>query len=456
MPIPFQGLWTSITGWLPPRRREPMPGDARDLEALRGLFDAASIAIVTLAKDGTVSAWNRAAERLFGWKSAETIGQPPPFMAPETRAAEAALRQRVLAGNELFRRRGQFVGRDGGSLELVASATPQRDNAGRVIGIVNVFEEPGGAVAAANPAPPAAREAQNGAGTAARPVAQPAAATSRADFDRANFDRAGIAPPSAAAVDQPKNPTAGQRMAGTPPLAEPASRSLGFERPSQFLAHVSHDLRQPLHALSLLTGALERRVKEPDSRELVENAGTMIRALQDTFDNIVDLSRLDEGQVVPQWVSAPAGEMLEPVAAEFARSARKRGIAFDYVASTMPIRVDPVLLQRILRQLLGNALRFAERPDGTAAKILLGARRSGDRLRLIVADNGIGVPPDRAAAIFEPFVQLDAGRATGGLGLGLAIARRLARLLKTDLALRSEPGKGSQFWIDVDLAPPGK
>ena len=233
---------------------------------------------------------------------------------------------------------------------------------------------------------------------------------------------------------------------GTDPRGEVAATEPG----SQFLARVSHDLRQPLHALSLLTGALERRVKEPGSRELVADAGAMVRALQDTFDNIVDFARLGEGGVLPRPIIAPAAEMLQPVVTDFARDAQKRGIAFRYVPCSAAIETDPILLQRILRQLLGNALRFGAGPTG---KVLLGARRKENCLRLIVADSGIGVPADHASAIFDPFVQLDAGRASGGLGLGLAIAQKLARLLRTEIGLRSSVGRGSQFWIDVKLAP---
>jgi signal transduction histidine kinase len=226
---------------------------------------------------------------------------------------------------------------------------------------------------------------------------------------------------------------------------------IGVERSSRLLAKVSHDLRQPLHALSLLTGALERRVKEPGARELVDDAGTMIRALQTTFDNLVDLGRLDEGSVQAQPALIAVSDVLSPLAAEFAHEAERRNIDLRQVGSKAVIYADPLLLQRLLRQLLVNALRFAAHEDGGKGKVLLGARRLGDRLRLLVADNGPGIARDQQATIFEPFVLSDAGRAAGGLGLGLAIATRLARLLDSSIGMRSEPGKGSRFWIDLPL-----
>jgi signal transduction histidine kinase len=139
------------------------------------------------------------------------------------------------------------------------------------------------------------------------------------------------------------------------------------------------------------------------------------------------------------------------LASEFAREAERRNIDLRHVGSTAVIYTDPLLLQRLLRQLLVNALRFAAREDGVKGKVLLGARRHGDRLRLTVADNGTGIARDQQASIFEPFVQSDAGRTAGGLGLGLAIAARLARLLDSTIALQSQSGKGSRFWIDLPL-----
>jgi two-component system CheB/CheR fusion protein len=106
-----------------------------------------------------------------------------------------------------------------------------------------------------------------------------------------------------------------------------------------------------------------------------------------------------------------------------------------------------VLVRRILKQLLDNAMKFT--PDG---KVLLGARRQGSMLRLMVADTGVGIPGDQLDFVFEPYNQLDPGREAGGLGLGLAIAGRLAALAGLKIGVRSVPGKGSLFWIDLPMA----
>lgn len=417
MATPNDGLLGPIAALLN-RRRGARATDPETLDELRGILDAAPAALVVLASDGRVLTWNRAAARLLGWAKLRAGDPRPPFIPADARADEAALRARVLAGNEVFRAPGRFLHADGEVLHLLASAAPQRNAAGKIVGVVHLLEEAPGAGRAAFDAPPRADSA---------PAANP-----------------DTAPQSAAAS---RTPGGDAGTAGHPP--RPKSES-----PSRLLAKVSHDLRQPLHALSLLTGALERRVKEPGTRDLVTDASVMIRALQTTFDNLVDLGRLDEGTVQAHPVALAADDLLAPLAAEGAQGAAKSNIIFRHVASGAIVRTDPLLMQRLLRQLLTNALRFAAREDGTRGKVLLGARRRGDRLRLVVVDNGIGIPADRQAAIFEPFVQSDEGRAAGGLGLGLAIAARLAQLLDTKVGLQSEPGKGSRFWIDVALEKP--
>lgn len=401
MAMTNDGLLGPIAALL--RRRGARGGDPETLDELRGILDAAPAAIIAQGPDGQVLTWNRAAARLLGWAKLRTDDSPPAFIPVDSRADEAALRRRILSGNEVFRAPGRFLDADGALLELMVSAAPRRNAAGKIVGIVILLEEP----------------------------------TSIGRATLATLPAADTAPE--AARDAP------------PHVPAPPREGASVERPSRLLAKVSHDLRQPLHALSLLTGALERRVKEPGARELVDDAGAMIRALQTTFDNLVDLGRLDEGSVQAQPAIIAVSDVLSPLAAEFAREAERRNIDLRQVGSKAVIYADPLLLQRLLRQLLVNALRFAAREDGAKGKVLLGARRLGDRLRLLVADNGPGIARDQQATIFEPFVLSDAGRAAGGLGLGLAIAARLARLLDSSIGMRSEPGKGSRFWIDLPL-----
>lgn len=402
MPTSRDSHSTSILHWLSPGRRRATSAVEREIEALHGLLEAAPVAIVAQSQDGLIATWNRAAERLFGWSSAEVLGQASPMIAPEARAADVALRHRILAGNTVFRMPQRLRHRSGEALELAVSSAPRRDAAGNIVGVVSVFEDP----------------------VPGAPAGEPASTTPPRNAQSINVPAAGPARPASA-------------------------------NPAQLLAQVNHDLRQPLHALGLLTGALERRGKDAESRALAQNAGALVQGLQKSLDDIVDLARLENGQIAAEPVVVRVRDVMRPVAEECARAARERGVAFRYIESGASIRVDPILLQRILRHLLSNAVKFAERGDGRKAKVLLGARRRSNQLRIVVADSGIGIPVDQAASVFEPFVQLDPGRAAGGLGLGLAIARRLARLLRTDIAMHSVPGMGSQFWVEVEHATAG-
>jgi PAS domain S-box-containing protein len=217
---------------------------------------------------------------------------------------------------------------------------------------------------------------------------------------------------------------------------------------ARFLSRITHDLRQPLHALSLMTGALERRAKDPGTREVVDDLSHLVRQLEGTFENIVDWTRIEGGQVGVASSAIRAGDVLAALAQEFEAEAGRRKLSFRWVPSRAVVQCDPALLRRILRQLLDNAIKYT--PAGT---VLLGARRRGSQLRFVVADSGIGIPADQQDAIFTEYNQLDAGREAGGLGLGLAIARRLAALGGLTVGVRSVPGKGSQFWVEVPLLP---
>lgn len=395
--MPNDALWTRIRRWLGPADADAASAERDEAARLRQLVLAAPVAIVTFQRDGGIASWNRAAERLFGWTGAEVIGQPPLFLAEEDRAAQQALDRRILAGNEIFHRRTALRTKAGERIDLLASSAPQRGPDGAIIGIVAVYEE---------------MQAQ-----------------------------AAVALPTEEAPESPSLPPA----APEPPMRpEPAPHT---ERPSQFLARVSHDLRQPLHTLSLLTGALDRRVKDPAARELVADAAAMVRSLQESFDNVIDLARLEEGRVAANMTEFAAADVLGPLATEYARLAQDRGIAFRYVPCSAVLHADPLLLQRLLRQVLGNALRFTG--EGRPGKILLGLRRRAEGPRIVVLDRGIGLAEDQAEAVFAPFFQLDAGRAAGGLGLGLAIARKLAELQGAAIHLRARPERGTQVAIDL-------
>lgn len=218
---------------------------------------------------------------------------------------------------------------------------------------------------------------------------------------------------------------------------------------TRFLAVASHDLRQPLHALGLYIAALQDKTLPDEARRLVTQVGKSVVLLQDLLEALLDISRLDAGGVTPTFAAFPVNRLLSRVEMQHAPTAAAKGVGFRTVSCRAIVRSDPLLLERILFNFVSNAVRYTAR-----GKILIGCRRRGAELRLEVWDTGIGIPVDQQRLVFEEF-----RRGTGseqasekGLGLGLAIVERLARLLGHGIDVRSVPGKGSVFAITVARA----
>lgn len=220
---------------------------------------------------------------------------------------------------------------------------------------------------------------------------------------------------------------------------------------SRFLAAASHDLRQPLQALAMFVAVLAGREHPEAVRKLIGRIEDSLGALESLLNSLLDVSRIDAGLVVPEVEPLPVGPTLERLACEFAPEAAARRLDLRLVTSGAMIRSDGALLARILRNLLQNAIRYTER-----GRILLGCRRRGDRLRIEVWDTGIGIPESQLKLIFRDFHQIDNANRNrhNGLGLGLAVVDRLARLLDHRVAVASRPGKGSVFALEVPLAAP--
>ena len=221
---------------------------------------------------------------------------------------------------------------------------------------------------------------------------------------------------------------------------------------ARFLAAASHDLRQPVHALGLLAGALTGRQMDQEARDIVDHITASTAALDELFSALLDISRLDAGVVEVRREMFPIGLLLARLAREYGAEAAAKGLVLRAVRCSALVETDPVLLERILRNLLSNAVRYTER-----GRILLGCRRHDGAIRVEVWDTGIGIEPDAQSLIFEEFYQIgnaERDRAKG-LGLGLAIVRRVSATLGLDLALDSLPGQGSVFRVSVPRARAG-
>jgi signal transduction histidine kinase/CheY-like chemotaxis protein len=219
---------------------------------------------------------------------------------------------------------------------------------------------------------------------------------------------------------------------------------------SRFLATATHDLRQPLHALGLFVAQLSGRNNAAQRREIVAGIDRALSGMNELFNALLDISKLDAGAVHPKWDTFPAAHVLRRVETTFAGWAREKGLALRIVPSNAWVRSDSVMLAQIVSNLVQNAIRYT-----ASGRVLVGCRRRGTRLRIEVWDTGPGIPPDQQQNIFSEFYRLaQAERDTGGLGLGLAIVDRLCRLLDHPIELRSVPDKGSCFAIAVPMAAP--
>jgi signal transduction histidine kinase/ActR/RegA family two-component response regulator len=215
---------------------------------------------------------------------------------------------------------------------------------------------------------------------------------------------------------------------------------------SRFLAAASHDLRQPMHALGLFIAQLRGRISDFETLALVGKVEAAVTALQELLDSLLDISRLDAGIVTPTLADFRLQPLLVRLETAFAPQAERKGLRLRAVPTNLAVRSDPVLLERVLLNLLSNAVRYTDRGG-----IVIGARRRGRRVRIEAWDSGVGIAPEHGEAIFQEFYQLGNPERDRrkGLGLGLAIAARLARLLDSRIDLQSRPGKGSVFAIEI-------
>jgi len=220
---------------------------------------------------------------------------------------------------------------------------------------------------------------------------------------------------------------------------------------SRFLAVASHDLRQPLHALGLYVAELQRKLSGTEQQHLAEQIEHSVEALSALLNALLDISKLDAGAVVPQIRTCDVGTMLKRIAADYQMLADVKNVRLIIRPCTGYVTSDPLLLERILANLVSNAIRYTHQ-NGS---VLVACRRRRNSLRIEVRDNGVGISKTDQGNIFREFFQLAQPQldTSKGLGLGLAIVDRLVKLLGHRIELRSAPGKGSVFALEVQIAP---
>ncbi len=244
--------------------------------------------------------------------------------------------------------------------------------------------------------------------------------------------------------------TATEELAGQKDAAERANRAK-----SRFLAAASHDLRQPLHALSLFAADLQRQVRSGSAQDLphlAEQIATSTALLGELLDSLLDISRLDVAGIKPDIRNFPLQPLFDRLNNAFRRAAVDRNLALHFRRTGEWLNSDPVMVERMISNLVSNALRYT--PSG--GRILVAARRRGELVRIEVRDSGVGIAPEHQAAIFAEFYQVGnpAREPNKGLGLGLSIIDRLARVLGVKVTLLSRPGAGTTFALHIPLHRP--
>jgi signal transduction histidine kinase len=231
--------------------------------------------------------------------------------------------------------------------------------------------------------------------------------------------------------------------------AKAAAEDANFGK-TRFLAAAGHDILQPLNAARLYVTTLVDRTGDGPLRPMVENVGASLESVEEIIGAVLDISRLDGGAMKAEPSVFALDELLQGLAVEFAPIARERGLELTVLRCSLAVRSDRRLLRRLLQNLISNAVKYT--PSG---RVLVGCRRRRGAVSIEVVDTGIGIPLSKQRAIFTEFLRLEPGmKAAKGLGLGLSIVERIARVLDHKLALASTPGRGTRFSILVPRAAP--
>lgn len=382
-------------------------GATRDQAMLRAVFESANHLIIVTRPDGIIIDMNPAAERALGWRREEVVGRLTPEVihhGPEVAARAAELSRRlgrpVPAGFETFvveARQGlpsenewTYVRKDGRHFPVLLSVTGLWDDGGELMGFVGIST----------------------------------------DLSERRAREAAV--------------QAAEREAEARRIAERADKAK-----SRFLAAASHDLRQPLQAVRLLLEALRPRLSGAPEREILRCMDEALGAGETLLRRLLDLSLIEAGTVQPRRTSFDINALLQRQAEEFAPLAAEKGLRLRVRARPMAVKSDEVLLRRLIRNLVVNALNYTEEGG-----ILVGVRRRGGIAWVEVWDSGIGIAAEHLDAIFDSFYQVGNQErvAAQGHGLGLAIVKRTADLLGHPLRVRSWPGQGSLFAVGVPLA----
>ncbi|MCA0407177.1 MAG: hybrid sensor histidine kinase/response regulator, partial [Proteobacteria bacterium] len=218
---------------------------------------------------------------------------------------------------------------------------------------------------------------------------------------------------------------------------------------TRFLAAASHDIIQPLNAARLYSAALTDALGTSSHAALASNLESSLNAVEEILSALLEISRLDAGKMPAEISVFPIADLFNALEIEFGPVAKAKGIRLTFMPTSLVVSSDRRLLRRLLQNLVSNAIKYTVK-----GRVLVGAKRHGEAVRLVVGDTGIGIPATKHKTIFREFQRLEQGaKIERGLGLGLSIVERITRVLGMKVDLQSRPNKGSIFRVDVERAP---
>ncbi|HEX7900301.1 MAG TPA: PAS domain S-box protein [Planctomycetota bacterium] len=361
---------------------------------LAAIVESSEDAIVGKTLDGTVTSWNRSAERLFGYTSEEIVGQSITLLIPEElRSEEEMILARLRRGERVLHYETRRRAKDGRILDVSLSVSPIQDRQGRIVGASKV----------------------------ARDITERARA--EREIRRLNAELEG-------------------RVRERTGALETTAKEL-----DAFAYSVSHDLRAPLRTMNrysdIVLEEFAGRILDEEGQDFLRRIGNASRQMDELIQNLLAYSRL--GRDAVDLADIPLDAALDDALDVLAGDLQERRATVRRDSPLPAARADKVLLGQVFTNLLSNALRFTE--PGVPPVVRVRAESRGDRVRVWVEDNGIGIAPEHHERIFRIFERLNP-RQFGGTGVGLAIVKRAMERMRGDLGLESAPGAGSRFWIE--------